>query len=166
NGEECTGLQTSYKLNRQVLGEVGRSDKTVKTRLEKINNYTGPSMNPTFKAGDGFIVAPYKDKKILCGDVITFRPKDREHNVVHRVIKVDRHGVRTMGDNSNNVDPWILTPADIIGRVVSIKRKHREFPVSVGLRGRIYGFLIRRYNMLIKKVSRVLHPLYHFFSNT
>ena len=139
----------------------------MKTQLEKINNYTGPSMNPTFKVGDGLIVEPYKGKKILCGDVITFRRKDRENNIiVHRVIKVDRHGVRTIGDNNNKVDQWILTPDDITGRVVSIKRKNREFPVSGGLRGRIYGFLIRRCNMLIKKALGILHPLYDFISNT
>ncbi|MGD0282380.1 MAG: signal peptidase I [Dissulfurispiraceae bacterium] len=138
----------------------------MKTKLGKINNYTGPSMNPTFKSGDGLIVEPYKGKKILCGDVITFRLKDREHNIVHRVIRVDRHCVRTMGDNNNTVDPWVLTPADITGRVVSVKRKHRELPVDGGLRGRIYGFLIRRYNMSVKKALGILHPLYRFISNT
>lgn len=70
-----------------------RSDKTMKTKLEELNNYTGPSMNPTFKAGDGLVVVPYKDKKIRPGDVITFKSKDRSHNVVHRVIRVGRHGV-------------------------------------------------------------------------
>lgn len=138
----------------------------MKTELEELNNYTGPSMNPTFKAGDGLVVVPYKDKKIRPGDVITFRPKDRSHNVVHRVIRVDRHGVYTRGDNNNKVDPWILTPDDIIGRVVSAKRKNREFPVSGGLRGRFYGFFILRYTMLIKKALGILHPIYHLLSNT
>ena len=40
------------------------------TELEELNNYTGPSMNPTFKAGDGLKVVPYKDKVIHPGDVI------------------------------------------------------------------------------------------------
>lgn len=138
----------------------------MKTELEELNNYTGPSMNPTFKAGDGLVVAPYKDKKIRPGDVITFRPKDRSHNVVHRVIRVDRHGVHTRGDNNNKVDPWILTPDDIIGRVVSVKRKYREFPVSGGFRGRVYGFFILRCTMLIRKAPGILHSIYHFVSNT
>lgn len=138
----------------------------MKTELEELNNYTGPSMNPTFKAGDGLIVVPYKDKKIRPGDVITFKPKDRSHNVVHRVIRVDRHGVYTRGDNNNKVDPWILTPDDIIGRVVSAKRKNRVFPVSGGLRGRIYGLFILRYNMLIRKAPGLLHSIYHLVSNT
>lgn len=70
------------------------------------------------------------------------------------------------GDNNNKVDPWILTPDDIIGRVVSVKRKYRVFPVSGGLRGRVYGFFILRYNMLIRKAPGILHSIYHFVSNT
>jgi len=123
-------------------------------------------MTPTFKAGDGLVVVPYKDKKIRPGDVIIFKPKDKPRNVVHRVIKVGRDGVSTRGDNNNKVDPWLLTPDDITGRVVSVKRKNRVFHVSGGLRGRVYGLLILRYNMLIRKVSGVLHSTYHFVSNT
>ena len=131
---------------------------------EKINNYIGLSMNPTLKAGDGLIVVPYKDTKIACGDVITFRTREKGYDIVHRVIKVDGHGVRTRGDNNCDLDPWVLTHDDIIGRVISIKRETRAFSVAGGLRGRIYGLFIRRYNMLIKKATAILHPLYRLLS--
>jgi hypothetical protein len=123
-------------------------------------------MNPTFKVGDGLIVEPYENKKIICGDVIAFRRDDKNGNIVHRVIKVGRYGVQTIGDNNNRVDPWILPPADIMGRVVSIKRKRRQFPVGGGLRGRIYGFFIRRYNRLISKVPGILYSLSNIVSGT
>ena len=136
------------------------------TELEELNNYTGPSMKPTFRAGDGLIAVPYIDKKIHPGDVIIFKPKDRSGNVVHRVIRVGRDGVSTRGDNNNKIDPWLLTPEDITGRVVSVKRKNREFSVSGGLRGRVYGLFILRYNMLIRRVPGLLHSIYHIVSNT
>jgi signal peptidase I len=133
--------------------------------LEEINNYIGLSMNPTLKAGDGLIVEPYKDKKIACGDVITFRPREKGCDIVHRVIRVDRHGVRTRGDNSCDFDPWVLAPDDVIGRVISVKRGARAVSVAGGLRGRIYGLFIRRYNMLIKKALVILYPIYRFLSH-
>jgi hypothetical protein len=132
--------------------------------LEEANNYIGPSMNPTLKAGDGLVVEPYTDKKIACGDVITFRPLGKGCDIVHRVIRIDCHGIHTSGDNNGDFDPWMLTPDEITGRVVSIKRGTRVFFVTGGLRGRLYGLFIRRYNRLLKKAAAVLHPLYRLLS--
>jgi len=131
---------------------------------ETIHNYTGPSMNPTFKAGDGLEIAPYGDKRPACGDVISLRPKNKGTSIVHRVVMVCSGGVRTRGDNNNHADPWTLTPEEISGRVVSVKRGEKTLPVSGGSRGRIYGIFIRRYNRLIKKISSALHPIYRHLS--
>lgn len=135
-------------------------------QLDKLNNYSGPSMNPTLKGGDGLIVLPYNNEKIRCGDVITFKLQDRDHNIVHRVVKVDNQGIYTKGDNNNKVDKWIITPDDLIGRVVSIKRENRELPISGGLRGRVYGFFITLYNIFRKKIPTILHPIYHAMADT
>jgi signal peptidase I len=132
--------------------------------LEEINNYIGPSMNPTLKAGDGLIVEPYGSTRIACGDVITFRSGEKGCDIVHRVIRIDRHGVRTRGDNNRDADLWVLTPDDIIGRVISVKRSSCVVSVAGGLRGRIYGLFIRQYNMLIKKTMEIFHPLYRLLA--
>jgi signal peptidase I len=50
--------------------------------------YTGPSMNPTLRAGDGLQIEPYEGKKIRAGDVIVFVSPENGHKVTHRVISV------------------------------------------------------------------------------
>ena len=80
-------------------------------------NYSGPSMNPTLKAGDSLRVAPYENTRINVGDVVVFHTPERERHVTHRVISVDSRGVRTRGDNNNKTDSWLLRPDEIIGRI-------------------------------------------------
>ena len=124
-------------------------------------NYMGPSMNPTLRAGDGLIVMPYRGKKIPVGDVVVFRHPERQHKVVHRVVSVCSKGVRTKGDNNNRMDPWIIGHDDIIGRVVSAKRKNRGVTIHGGIAGRMLAavlLLIKQFNMT---VTKILHPAYH-----
>jgi len=123
--------------------------------------YTGSSMNPTLRVGDGLRVIPYGDSRIRVGDVVVFRHPERQHNVVHRVVSVDTQEVRTRGDNNNRVDTWILRPDEIIGRVVFAQRKSRNITIHGGAWGRICvpaHRVIKRVNVT---VSRILHPAYH-----
>ena len=75
-----------------------------------IFNYSGHSMNPTFKAGDGLMVLPYGRRNARPGDVIVFCSPESGRNVVHRVVRVDSKGIMTRGDNSILEDPWVLNP--------------------------------------------------------
>jgi len=124
-------------------------------------NYTGPSMKPTLKSGDGLRVHPYGDRKIRLGDVVVVCPPEREQHVVHRVVSVDSHGIRTRGDNNNNMDDWVLCTEDIIGQVVCVNRKNRSKTIYGGLPGRTYASGLRAIKQIDLTVSRILHPVYH-----
>jgi len=129
-------------------------------------NYTGPSMNPTLKAGDGLFVVPYGDRKLRIGDVVVFRDPEGKYNIAHRVVAVDSRGVRTRGDNSINMDPWILSPDDIFGRVVSAKRENRSVTIHGGALGRIFAPIIWTIKKVNLSVSRILHPIYRWLAES
>ena len=124
-------------------------------------NYTGPSMNPTLKAGDGLTVVPYGNRKINIGDVVVFFHPEGNRNVVHRVVAVDSQGIRTRGDNNINIDPWVLRPDDIIGRVVAAQRKNKSTTIHGGTWGRIFAPALWTIKQVNLTVSRILHPVYH-----
>ena len=129
-------------------------------------NYTGPSMSPTLKAGDGLSVVPYGNRRIQIGDVVVFREPEGKNNIVHRVVAVESQGVRTKGDNNINIDPWILLPDDIIGRVVSAQRKSKSLTIRGGVWGRIFAPLIWIIKQVNLSVSRILHPAYHMLAGS
>ena len=134
--------------------------------MQRDLNYTGPSMNPTLKAGDGLSVVPYGNGRIQIGDVVVFREPEGKNNIVHRVVAVESQGVRTKGDNNINIDPWILLPDDIIGRVVSAQRKSKSLTIRGGSWGRIFApllWIIKQFNL---SVSRILHPAYHMLAES
>ena len=117
-------------------------------------------MNPTLKVGDGLTVIPYGENKIRVGDVVVFRSPERERYIVHRVVSIDSRGVRTKGDNNDCIDAWVLHPRDIVGRVVSARRRNRKTTIHGGARGR----LLVRHALAMKRAevaaSRILRPAY------
>lgn len=129
-------------------------------------DYLGPSMNPSLKAGDGLKVVPYDDQKVRVGDVVVFRPPGGNHDVVHRVVSIGSGGVRTRGDNNSQVDPWVLQPRDIIGRVVSARRGSDTVTVRGGTWGRVLGPTLRTRKRLTQTISRILHPTYHLLARS
>jgi hypothetical protein len=55
------------------------------------------------------------------GDVISFRPPGAGDTVyTHRVASIGADGVRTAGDTTGTVDPWLLGPSDVVGRAVAL----------------------------------------------
>jgi len=128
--------------------------------------YTGPSMNPTLKAGDGLNVMPYGNRKVRIGDVVVFPNPQGSHHVVHRVVAVGSQGIRTRGDNNINIDPWVLQSEDIVGQVVSAQRKDRRLPIHSGATGVIIVFALWPRTQFLLTVSRVLHPIYHRFASS
>ena len=124
-------------------------------------NYTGPSMKPTLKPGDGLRVHPYEGRKIRIGDVVVACPPEREQHVVHRVVSVDSHGIKTRGDNNNNTDAWVLCAENIIGQVVGANRKNKYKTIYGGLLGRVYASGLRAIKQIDWTISRILHPVYH-----
>lgn len=129
---------------------------------QKLTVYTGASMHPTLKAPDLLQVIPYNGRKIKRGDVIAFQPPGGvEKKITHRVISADPNGIRTHGDNNNNIDYFLLKPNDIIGKVVSVWRGNRNIRIHGGKIGELIFIKNRVLRKLDRKISALLHPLYH-----
>ncbi len=127
----------------------------------KSMNYIGPSMNPTLMPGDKVRVIPYNGQEIRRGDVIAFIPPGGCSKLIHRVITVDRRGIRTRGDNNKDVDQWALNPDHILGRVASTHRKKRQRKISGGVIGRVFAGRIRIIHRIDACVSNLLRPIYY-----
>lgn len=123
-------------------------------------------MNPLLVNGDGLHIVPYGDRTIRPGDVVVFVPAGSEKKVVHRVVSVDAQGIKTRGDNANVVDPWTLTPDNILGRVTYIQRKGRRRTIFGGFRGRITAHSFRCRRLFGAVVSFLLRPVYHRLSRS
>ncbi len=134
--------------NQQKLTQA--TDQRAGEGTKKILNYTGPSMNPTLKVGDGMTVVPYGNRRIRVGDVVVFRSPKQDHYVVHRVVSVDSQGIRTIGDNNDRIDPWVLSPDNIMGRVISARRKNRDVTIHGGTRGRLLFPMLQIIRRILK----------------
>ena len=129
-------------------------------------SYNGPSMNPTFWPGDGLKVAPYKGREICCGDIVAFPHPNGSRTIVHRIARIDSQGIMTRGDNNNRVDPWVLKPEDIIGRVVTARRGNKALTLVGGKSGVLSGLILRKKKVLLKRSCIILHPLYRWLAGT
>ncbi|HVM29759.1 MAG TPA: signal peptidase I [Candidatus Limnocylindrales bacterium] len=81
----------------------------------------GSSMEPTL-AADSVVLTIASDSYSV-GDVIAFRaPLDgpaKAPLVIHRIVGGSAEGgYRTRGDNMSLDDPWLVRPADVVGRQV------------------------------------------------
>jgi hypothetical protein len=128
--------------------------------------YTGSSMFPALKASDTIHVLLCEGKQIRRGDVIVFSPPAGSDMVVHRVISISDRGLRTRGDNSNDIDPWSLGPDRIVGRVVRAQRGKRLLTIYGGTSGLLYASAIRFFCNVDFVISSFLHPLYHRLAET
>ena len=126
--------------------------------------YIGPSMNPTLKAPDILRVLPYKGRKIQPGDVIVFLSPEGSHTVTHRVARVDSDGIRTRGDKSSRVDPWVLSPNNIVGRVVYAQRGNRQLPIYGGTMGRLFAVSVKVIHVIDSGISTLLRPTYYWLA--
>ena len=97
---------------------------------------SGPSMNPTLKPGDGLEMLTYGNRnEIRVGDVIVYPHPFGTIDVVHRIIEIRYDGVFTRGDNNNKIDPYTVRFEDILGKVITAKRKNRSIPIKGGNTG-------------------------------
>jgi signal peptidase I len=128
--------------------------------------YEGPSMNPTFKAGDGLAVLPYGNRKVGVGDVIVFLSPENQRRVVHRVTSISSLGIQTRGDNNRLLDPFLLQPQQILGQVISIQRGKKRHRTLNGLTGHIYHELLKCKRLSFRFVVLIFHPLYSYLCHT
>jgi hypothetical protein len=123
--------------------------------------HRGSSMNPTLHESDLLEIVPYGDGAAQVGDVIAVAPPDRDHLVVHRVVRVMPEGVCTQGDNSTSEDGWCLGQDRVIGRVVAAWRGRRRRRVVGGWKGRVWAYAVRGRRILGRAALALLRPVYH-----
>ena len=121
--------------------------------------HRGTSMNPTLCESDLLEIEAYGERPIRLGDVIFFIPPDGDKPAVHRVASVTTEGVRTKGDNNTRIDPWIIHPEDVIGRVVRAARGKKRWPIYGGRVGQLWSVGIRGLKIVAKGLSFCYHRL-------
>ncbi|MEJ2232921.1 MAG: signal peptidase I [Syntrophobacterales bacterium] len=122
--------------------------------------YKGPSMNPTLKPGDRLFITPCDGRKIQRGDVVVFTPPGADYKVIHRAVSFEPQGIKTRGDNNNQVDPWLLRHDQILGRVFSAERGKRRRRIFGGAIGQLFGVAIRAVHSIDASVSSRFRPAY------
>ena len=139
---------------------IGRSmDNTV-------SNYIGTSMFPTLKSGDILRMVFYKDRYIRVGDVVVFKSPYGKTPIVHRVVSVDKKGIRTKGDNKIAIDDCVLQPDEIIGQVVAAQRGKKGIKILDGFPGRIYASTLEAGKRMDMVFSTILRPAYRWLTRT
>ncbi len=117
-------------------------------------------MSPLLKSLDTVLVRRYGSQKVRCGDVVTFRRQGGEGNITHRVVSVGPEGIRTRGDNAVDVDRWVLTSDEILGRVVRVHRRKKQMHVRGGLAGRLFAVAVRPIPLIRSGMFTLLRPVY------
>ena len=128
-------------------------------------NFSGVSMLPTLKAGDLLKMVSYEKRGIFVGDVVAFQTPIGSGLAAHRVAAVDHKGLKTKGDNNDKIDDWVLSPHNIVGRIVSAQRGGKKIIILGGFWGRQYVRAIRTIRYLYRTLKFVLlSPLYHWLA--
>jgi signal peptidase I len=130
----------------------------------KTINYIGPSMSPLLKPGDRLQIIIYGSQEIRRGDVIVFISPEDGSKVAHRAVSVNSHVIKTRGDNCDKVDPWVLSPEHIVGRVVFAQRGNRRFRVFGGLWGHVLAVAIRATKSIDSNLTSLLRPFYQWLA--
>lgn len=135
--------------------------------------YSGPSMNPTLQEPDLLEIRPYDERPARPGDVIYFIPPGGGAAVVHRVLRQTSSGAQTHGDNNPQTDPWLLSEAQIKGRVVAAWREGQRRNISGGLNGQLISCLAAIWRIwrpwkknITRHLATRLAPLYHSLADS
>jgi signal peptidase I len=135
----------------------------------------GESMYPTLRTLDYITVKPYGGEPVRKGDVVVFfSPKVNTLKVAHRVIEIGPDGILTRGDHGRETDEWVLRPEDVLGKVESTRRNHKQYRVHNGDLGRLIGnihhstvmtkFIVRE--KIYVPISPPLVRIYRFLSKS
>ena len=125
--------------------------------------FFGSSMLPTLKPGDCLLVESVD--RIRVGDIVVF-PLRGKHHVVHRVVSLKLWGVITRGDNNKTNDLWVVQPAEIIGKLLSVHRGTRDIAIVGGTPGILYARILWTLKYFTIIFARLLSPAYYWLSRT
>lgn len=126
----------------------------------------GTSMLPTLRTGDILKVAPYEKRAVRIGDVVVFHSPRHRTPFVHRVVSIDKKGIKTKGDNKIAIDDCVLQPAMIVGRVISAQRGKKQIKIVDGFPGRIYALSLQTGMGIDMVISSILRPAYLWLTRT
>lgn len=125
----------------------------------------GSSMMPLIRRGrDPVTIAPLQHP-LRIGDVVLLTTGE-ERYVVHRIWKIHKNNIRTLGDHCINPDPWI-TQDYVLGQAICYSRnnvKHRLNTTASRLWGRAWMavFPIRKCCIQLKGIVRTYYrKLFH-----
>jgi len=121
-------------------------------------------MNPTLREPEIIEILPYDGRRVRAGDVVFLLPREADHAVVHRVVRVTPAGISTQGDNNAEEDALLLQPSDIEGQVVAAWRGQRRRVIAGGPTGRLTKRWLRPQAVIDGGMSRLFHPLYEALS--
>lgn len=117
---------------------------------------TGYSMYPMFIPGrDEAIVSPVTKRTLKRGDVVLYR-RDESILVLHRICRVNKHGLYMVGDNQYEVE-GPLRPDQVKGILTAFIRNNRTISVSNPI------YLISAHIWLFMRPVR--HPIQIIVSN-
>jgi signal peptidase I len=129
--------------------------------------YFGPSMYPTLRDFDIVEISPYGKNDVQPGDIVVFpSPQCPGKQIIHRVISIEKDSIRTQGDNCQVADGWILTKNDILGYIVQVKRRGREYRLSGGFSGKLFYRYVRISNSFRFYWIRILMIPYHMVASS
>ena len=81
----------------------------------------GASMEPAIPLGSAVVVTPVDSSVLLVGDVVSMKVDESATTYTHRIVDVvdrpDGRWVRTKGDANDTLDPTLIPPTAIVGRV-------------------------------------------------
>lgn len=147
--------------------------------------YTGQSMAPLFRPGDGLRIVAVAFGQVRPGDVIVFYPPpnaltgsedtgstvpsrpDRttapwppsategSRRIVHRVVAVAPEGLVTRGDANLCPDEGFVIPDQLEGRVVALERDGHTRPVTGGRAGLLRAALARLRMRVTRTARRI-----------
>lgn len=111
----------------------------------------GVSMQPLIRKGRDVVTILPVEGELKKGDIVLFRRADGAY-VVHRIFRIEKDRIITLGDNCENPDPPI-SRAQILGIVKTIRRGRRVIETSSAAQQR-YGKIWMKFLPLRK---RILH---------
>lgn len=85
----------------------------------------GDSMRPLIRKGIDPVSVAVPSRELKVGDVVLF-VDDKGRYVVHRVWRLGKGRVRTLGDNCRTPEPW-FSEERVLGMAVSFRRNGRVF---------------------------------------
>lgn len=123
--------------------------------------YKGSSMSSTLQDMDVLYYMP--NKRIRTGDVVVIKKSEYKNKIIHRVISVNKQGIRTMGDCNPCPDSWLLKQNEIIGSVVYGYRGEKRFRVFGGLVGIALMLQVRLRHRILKVIYPILSMIVYYF---